>query len=199
MSEWWTYRPRSFLLFSPRTYDRLIEDYNAQLWPLQAVLVALAVAGLAVLARQPSPARDRSAFAALAAAWCSVAWLFEHQRFVAINWAADYAALLFAVQALALAWLVLRGGVALRVESARDRLALAVAAIGVVVYPLLTASLGRSWARAEVFALMPGPTALATVGCLLLAKPVRKRLLVAPLLVCGFEGALLWGLYLPAA
>lgn len=199
MSEWWSYRLRSFLLFSPRTYDRLIEDYNAQLWPLQAVLVALAVAVLVVLARQPSPARDRSLFAALAAAWCSVAWLFEHQRFAAINWAADYAALLLAVQALALAWAALRRGVALRVESARDRLALAVAAIGVVFYPLLTASLGRSWARAEVFALMPGPTALATVGCLLLAKPMRKRLLVVPLLACGFEGALLWGLYLPAA
>jgi peptidoglycan/LPS O-acetylase OafA/YrhL len=199
VNEWWSYRLRSFLLFSLRTYDRLIEDYNAQLWPLQAVLVAVAVAGLLALARQPSPARNRSVLAALAAAWCTVAWLFEHQRFAAINWAADYAALLFAVQALALSWAALRRGVALRVESALDRLALAVAALGVAVYPLLTAWLGRSWARAEVFALMPGPTALATVGCLLLAKPVRKRLLVVPLLVCGFEGALLWGLYLAAA
>ena len=29
MSEWWTYRLTDFLLFSPRTYDRLFELYNA--------------------------------------------------------------------------------------------------------------------------------------------------------------------------
>ena len=35
MSEWWTYRPSDFLLFAPRTYYRLIELYNSEVWPLQ--------------------------------------------------------------------------------------------------------------------------------------------------------------------
>ena len=30
MSEWWTYRPSDFLLFSARTYWRLFELHNAQ-------------------------------------------------------------------------------------------------------------------------------------------------------------------------
>ena len=33
MSEWWTYRPSDFLLFAPRTYYRLFELYNAEIWP----------------------------------------------------------------------------------------------------------------------------------------------------------------------
>jgi hypothetical protein len=33
MSEWWTYRLTSFLLFSPRTYYRTIERYNLEIWP----------------------------------------------------------------------------------------------------------------------------------------------------------------------
>ena len=37
MSEWWTYSLSSFLLFSARTYYRLFELYNAEVWPLQIV------------------------------------------------------------------------------------------------------------------------------------------------------------------
>lgn len=195
VGEWWTYRLRSFVLFSARTYDRLVEAYNTEAWPLQLPLLAVAVAALLWLARAPSARRDRFVLAGLAAAWCSVAWAFEHRRFAAVNWAADYAALLFAAQAVALGGVALRGGLELRRETARDNAALAIAAIGVVVLPLLAASLGRSWARAEVFALMPAPTAIATLGCLLLARPRRTLLLVVPLATCAFEGALLWALY----
>ena len=195
MGEWWTYRLRSFVLFSARTYDRLIETYNGDAWPLQLPVLAAATAALVWLGRAPSARRDRLVLAGLCAAWCSVAWAFEHRRFAAINWAADYMALLFAVQAAALGGLALRGGVTLRRETALDDAALALAATGVVVLPLLAATLGRSWARAEVFALMPAPTALATLGCLLLAKPRRTVLLAVPLATCAFEGALLWALY----
>jgi hypothetical protein len=45
MSEWWTYRLTSFLLFSPRTYYRLIELYNESIWPAQ---LAAAACGLTI-------------------------------------------------------------------------------------------------------------------------------------------------------
>ena len=46
MSEWWTYRLSDFLMFSPRTYWRLIENYNQAIWPAQVVALA---AGLVLL------------------------------------------------------------------------------------------------------------------------------------------------------
>ena len=46
MSEWWTYRLSDFLMFAPRTYHRLFELHNAEVWPLQIVTIA---AGLAAL------------------------------------------------------------------------------------------------------------------------------------------------------
>lgn len=196
MSEWWTYRLRSFVLFSARTYDRLVEAYNGDLWPLQVPVLLAAAFALAWLLREHSVARDRVVLGALAAAWCSVAWAFEHRRFAAINWAADYAALLFAAQAVLLAGLAARGSIALRRDaSARDTAALTIALIGVTAYPLLTGGFGRPWVRAEVLAFMPAPTALVTIGCLLLAKPLRTLPLIVPAGACVFEGALLWALY----
>jgi hypothetical protein len=46
MSEWWTYSLSDFLMFSSRSYYRLIESYNAAIWP--AHVLAL-VAGLVVI------------------------------------------------------------------------------------------------------------------------------------------------------
>jgi hypothetical protein len=43
MSEWWTYRPSDFLLFAPRTYYRLFELYNSEIWPLQIVALLAGV------------------------------------------------------------------------------------------------------------------------------------------------------------
>ena len=41
MPEWWTYALSDFLLFSPRTYYRLIERHNAAVWPAQIVTLGL--------------------------------------------------------------------------------------------------------------------------------------------------------------
>ena len=40
MSEWWTYSLSDFLLFSPRTYYRLLELYNLAIWPTQLAALA---------------------------------------------------------------------------------------------------------------------------------------------------------------
>ena len=51
MSEWWTYRPSDFLLFSPRTYHRLFELYNREIWPAQLASLGRGLAMLALLQR----------------------------------------------------------------------------------------------------------------------------------------------------
>ena len=58
MSEWWTYRIASFVLFSPRTYLRLCEIYNDAIWPLQIVTLAGGIALVLVAwVGRPSSAR----------------------------------------------------------------------------------------------------------------------------------------------
>ena len=195
MTEWWTYRIDSFLLFSARTYQRLIESTNTDAWPLQMVALMAGVGLLLWLGRPHSQRRDRVVFVLLALAWAWVAWNFLHRRFATINWAADYAAVLFGLQAVALLWVgVSRGGRVRRKLSPTDPVAILLIVLGVVVYPLIAPMLGRPWLQAEVFAVSPDPTAITTLGFLLLAEPPRRALIVVPVLWCLFHGAMLWGL-----
>ena len=195
MTEWWTYRLGSFLLFSARTYHRLIESYNQDLWPWQLALLLVAVGALAWWRRMPSLLADRVVFGGLAAAWLWVAWAFEHERFANINWAADYVASLYVVQAGVLLWAAVRGRAGFgRTTPARSRAGWTLIALGLVVYPLLAPLLGRPWARAEVVAAMPEPTAIVTLGVLLLAGPMPRALYAVPVASCLYGGAMLWGL-----
>ena len=67
--------PSDFLLFSPRTYYRLFELYNAAIWPLQIVALAAGVAILLLCASQAW--RGRLIAAMLAACWLWFAWAFH--------------------------------------------------------------------------------------------------------------------------
>jgi hypothetical protein len=196
MTEWWTYRLDSFALFSARTYYRLIESYNAEVWPLQWIALAVGAAALLWLLREHSVLRDRAVFVMLAGAWLAVAWAFEHRRLAAINWAADYVAVLFAAQAAALLWVgVVRGVVAFRRDaSLTDPVAMAIIVAG-LAYPVIAVALGRPWSQVEVFALMPEPTAIATLGFVLLARPLPRSLLIVPVASCLWGGATLRALH----
>ncbi len=101
MSEWWTYSLSDFLLFSPRTYYRLFELYNAAVWPAQVVAFGLGVLALWLVWRG-SVLAGRIVAAALAACWLWVAWAYLCERYATINWAAEYFAAGFALQALLL-------------------------------------------------------------------------------------------------
>lgn len=76
MSEWWTYRPSDFLLFSSRTYWRLFELHYAR--------------------------SARPLLLVTAAAWGFVAWGLHLQRYAGINWASGWFAAAFAVQCVLL-------------------------------------------------------------------------------------------------
>ncbi len=181
MSEWWTYRPEDFLLFSPRVYWRMFELHNAAFWPLHFATLA---AGLAIilLVLRPLPRRGLLVAVILAALWAFVGWTFLWGRYAAINWAIVYVAPAFSVQALLLAIAAARGGLALDRKDAGAWLGMLLMAIGIVAYPLLPPLFERSWRSAEVFGIAPDPTAIATLGALLMASGrLVPLLLVIPL------------------
>jgi len=201
VSEWWTYTLHDFLLFSPRTYYRLFELYNREIWPAQVLTSGAGVAILLALRRDGARA-GRVIAAVLAGCWLWVAWAFHFQRYATINWAATYFAAAFAIEALALAWTgVVRGRLAFgAVDRAVRRAGIGVLILGLVVQPLIGPLAGRHWAQAELFGLAPDPTAVATLGVLLLASDrVRWALLAVPLLWCAVTGATLWAMGAPDA
>ena len=180
MSGWWTYRPSDFLMFSARTWGRLLEAHNREAWPLQFALVAVGLALLWLAVRSPRSAVRWSGLV-LAAAWGWIAWSFHWQRQADINTAAPWFAAAWALQALLLA---LGTRARQQVPSAWQAGAgVGTALVALVAYPLIAPLTGRGWAQAEFAGLMPEPTALFTAG-LLLALPQRHRavLMAIPLL-----------------
>jgi diketogulonate reductase-like aldo/keto reductase len=150
MSEWWTYRLSDFLMFSPRTYWRLVDGYNREMWPMQAVVLVAAVA-LLWLAMRGSRRWVAAVHVLFALAWANVGWSFFAERYSQIFTGASYPAVACGVQAVALL------GAALASRPVQGRavpwwLAMACA----VLYPEFTGA-------AEWFGFMPDPTALATV------------------------------------
>ena len=200
MSEWWTYSPSDFLLFSARTYYRLFELYNADLWPLQIPLLALGAA-IAALAWQGGARRGQLAAAILAGCWIWVAWAFHWQRYATINWAATYFAAAFAVEALLLTWTgVIRNAIEFGAPwTLTRRVGVGVLLFALFVQPWIGPLFGRPWAQMETFGVAPDPTVLATLGAMLAARQTSWWLLIIPLLWCALSGTVLWTMGSPDA
>lgn len=199
MSEWWTYSLRDLLLFSPQTYYRLFELHNSAWWPLPIFTVALGVA-LLVLGWRGGDRAGRVIAVMLALAWLWIAWGFHAQRYASINLAAKYFAWAFAAQGLLLlAWGVMGGRLkSLKSRSVQTRFGLGLLLFALFGVPLLGPLLGRNLAQAEVFGMAPDPTALATLGVLLLAHGRHTYVLYPiPLAWCLISGATLWAMEAP--
>ena len=180
MSEWWTYRLYDFLLFTPRTYYRLFELYNAAIWPAQYVEIVLGV----LLALMCLRRDGRAATVLLAAVWLWVAVAFLALRYATINWAATYGAWAFGAQAALLLWAALRG----RFEPA-GRIGIGFVLFAIFLEPLSGLILGRPLRQVELFGLAPDPTVVATFGALLTLRPRRRWVfMIIPVLWCLFTG-----------
>lgn len=197
MDAWQGYSPRDFLLFSERTYWRLFELHNEALWPLHAVAlpaIALLLAAALLGWRRAGLATG----AVLALGWAGVAVLFLDARYEPINWAIAWVGPVFMAQAALL--LLLAPGLRFepRTRQAAGGAALAVAALA---WPLLAPVSGRPLVQAEVAGLAPDPTALATLGLVVLARPGWRRpaLAIVPLLWLGLSAATLFTMRTPAA
>jgi hypothetical protein len=210
MTEWWTYRLSDFLMFAPRTYYRLLELANTELWPAHALTLAVGVAILVLL--RAAPHRPRGAPLAcglLALLWGWVAWAFLWQRYTSINWAAHGFAIVFALEGvLLLGWAAIGAGPRAAGCAWVRRVGLGLWLLALVLHPVVAPLLGRPWLQAEWFGIAPDPTVLATLGLLLQVSPgVRSPAARAlgvltwgvPLLWCAISGATLLSMQSPDA
>jgi hypothetical protein len=229
MSEWWTYTLGDFLLFSPRTYYRLFALYNAEIWPLQLVTLALGAVIPVLVVRAPAWS-GRAVAAILAALWLFVAWAYMLERYDPINFAARYFAVGFALQAALLVWtgvvrdrlrfdlpsplIPAQAGIQDQSHRAGNRqdwapafagasgarwMGLALFIYALAIHPLIPPLTGRPLAQAEIFGLAPDPTAVATLGVLLAATRPCWHLLILPLAWCAISWLTLWTMESPEA
>ena len=189
MSEWWTYRAEDFLLFSPRVYWRMFELHNAALWPLHVLTLAAGLIIILLIAWRPGTWARWLALI-LAILWIFVGWSFLWNRYATINWAAAYIAPAFAVEGVLLLVIVsLRDGLAFDRRGLAGWIGYLILGFALAGQPLLAPLQGRGWASSEVFGIAPDPTAIATLGVLLLARGrLLPVLLPIPVLWCLLSG-----------
>jgi hypothetical protein len=196
MQDWWSYTLSDLLLFSPRTYYRMIERHNETVWPAQLLTMALGIGILGMLLR-PTARHGRIIAGILATLWIGVAWVFLLERYATINWAIRYLLPLFVLEALLLVWWgVIGGKLIFAIQPARhNTIGALLFVMSLLIYPGLAAIFGRPWKQSEIFGITPDPTVLATVGLLVMTNSrYRWGLLPVPLLWCGIAAATLWAM-----
>jgi hypothetical protein len=194
MSEWWRYRLSDFLMYSSRTWYRLVEQYNHAFWPahLLALLLGIAVIWL-VLSPRPAQGRIISAILAVVWMWVAVGWHLGY--FANINWAAAWFAGGFGLESILLLWFgVVRRDLTFDLgKGMGQKVGFAVLLLAVFGYPLVAIGSARGAQQSEVFGMMPDPTSLGTVGVLMLTGR-RRWLMAVPLAWCVLAGGMLWAL-----
>lgn len=160
-----TYSFRDFVPVTPEVWARLFERLNEQVWPWQGLFLGLMLFALWRLYRGGS----RTTGVALAACWCWSGIQFQFMLHAPLNWAASAMGWIFMVQAVLVLLVGLGGGWQFS-GGVRAKLGLVLVAAGLLVMPLAGPLTGRSWAAFEVAGTAPAPTALVTLGMLLMAR-----------------------------
>jgi hypothetical protein len=181
----------------PFTADVLFasfEQYNRALWPIH--ILAFAV-GLPVILLTLRPVRggDRAIGALLAVAWLWVGIGYHLLHHAAIDFAAPLYGVFFVLQGLLLAWdAAVRGRPAFRFRADLPGWAgLVLALAAATVWPIADGLLGFGWQSVRLVGLAPAPTAVFTLGLLLLIDGrTALYLTVIPLLWTLVAGATAW-------
>jgi hypothetical protein len=167
IDDWRSYRLEDFIPFTPEVYFRLIERVNEAWWPIQFVAIALGLAALILAVR----GNTRSALALLAPAWIFSGIVFHLQHYAEINVAATGFGYMFIAQAillLVLATATSRPDPSRHRDRWRTSIGVAITVVGLLPWPLVSLARSGGWSQSEYIALHPDPTALFTIGMVLL-------------------------------
>ncbi|MDP4534773.1 MFS transporter permease [Alkalimonas collagenimarina] len=172
-----SYQLQDFIPFTIEIYVRLLERLNETLWPLHLITLTL---GMAVVWLALTN-RTRLACLFIAPIWTFVAVAFFMQHYAELNWAGGYIGYVFFAQAMLLLVISLSGkGIHTMpqqkpavflggVDKVAVLIGIAIALAGLIALPLLAPlTTGASWQQAEVFGIHADPTAITTLGLLLI-------------------------------
>jgi hypothetical protein len=185
IDDWTSYRVADFIPFTADVYFRLLERVGETFWPSHVLTMG---GGLTILVLVLY-GRARMAGLLLAGVWTWVGVTFLMQRYAQLNWAGEYFGWGFLVQAALLVLLALTGrGLASagRPAGMAGWMGLLLVLAGVAAYPVIAPLAGFGWFQAETFGIHADPTAVATIGFVLLALDGAWRWLVfiVPALWC---------------
>jgi Family of unknown function (DUF6064) len=168
--------------FSLDAFFGVFTRYNQSVWPMQIVLMALAVAAMVLLCRGRH-SESRYISAVLSVLWLWMAIAYHLVFFTEINPAAWLFGVVFLFGAASFLWsgcirnklrFVMGGGV-------RAWLGGLLIGFALVVYPVIGHVLGHRYPAVPTFGT-PCPTTIFTLGMLLFAeRPVPKSVFVVPL------------------
>jgi hypothetical protein len=180
------------LPYTAAVYFALLERYLADLGPLSAGAELLAIAALIAITLRPQPVQDRAVGALLAGGWLITGVAFHGLYFSGLNFLAPVYAAAFTAQGLLLAWQgPVKGHLAFYFGGSwRTGLGVALA-LAALAWPLLDGLIHPEWTGLRPPGLAPTPTALFTLGLLLLAERPPRHLLIIPglwSLVAAFTG-----------
>ena len=182
MSEWLTYSLHDLLIFSPDSYFALFEIYNRQLWPWNVIAVLLALAGFSLLSQRKI--FIQAGMLSLSIIWLFIGMVFMQRYYAQINTLAHGLSWLFIMQSLLMILVVLMPACCnVDTVSQRCKSGYLFLLAGLVVFPLLPWWMQRSWQSVEIIGIAPDPTALMTLGLILLSRVgLKVWLLVIPII-----------------
>ena len=167
MNAWTSYQLQDFIPFTADVYFRLLERMGETFWPLHLLTLALGAAILVLALKH----RTRLACLLPAPLWVFVAVTFFIQRYAELNWAGGYVGYAFIAQAVILVVIALTGwgmDTAPRATNPPVAIGIAISLFGLVIMPLMAPLSGGSWFQAEVFGIHADPTAVTTLGLVLI-------------------------------
>ena len=167
MNEWTSYQLQDFIPFTAEVYFRLLERMGETFWPLHLLALALGAATLVLALKH----RPRIACLLPAPLWAFVAIAFFIQRYAELNWAGDYVGYAFIAQVVLLVLVALTGwgmDKTPRTTNPSVVIGIAITLFGLIVMPLMAPLSGDSWYQAEVLGIHADPTAVTTLGLMLI-------------------------------
>ncbi len=170
------------LPFTTEQFFGVFARYNQGVWPMQAVLIGIAIACVAFLV-SGRDGSSRQVAKLLAALWAWMAVAYHFQQFTRINPAAWAFGTAFLLGAFAFAWFgVVKKQLVFRpVGGGRGAAGAALVVFALVLYPAIGYWLGRRYPAMPTFGL-PCPTTIFTLGLLLFADRPPRLVFAVPLL-----------------
>jgi hypothetical protein len=184
--------------FTGEQFLEVFRRYNQAIWPMQAILVALAI--VAIIAAVSGGRRaSRLLSFILGVLWLWSGAAYHLTFFREINPMATVFAIAFIVEAVLFVWLgTVRGSLNFDVRSGGSGITGgAIVAYSLIAYPLIGLALGHKLPSAPTFGV-PCPTTIFTFGFIVWMTPRRSRaIMIVPALwsLVAFSAATQFGMW----